>query len=760
MKGLILTAVGGVAVVAAAFTRPATQEPTNPTPVVIEAPVEPVRAEVEPARTARVKCANPCAHCSVTIPPVIERTNSRPVPPVDDPPPTTAPETPVVTPTTRPRPVDPPVEQPPAVRPPVPVEREMIVKATVMLPDGVRYFCNAPLPPSADTFTWRTFRSRANPKPILGLHLYAPRRAPDLVMGTVRFSNAAVRTDGTGFCGTVYYDSFVLTAPPGWEWVTLPQKGQVVTGGAWVVAATPADGSDHLARPRSILEWSYALVPSGDENARKKAEAALRYEDLVIPDPVADYGPARSLMPTVDRAKYAQITSGWAAQLLGARANGGKVWIENIADVQGEALGPHWMDGNMYGYAHGGYGIDSTADAPEQVPQAVLARALMHQANVARSFMGAFNIDTGKPIGLYEWKSPPSIALMSGEPGWEGHVELVPFLEGDYYTYHYPRFNKGTCAYEDGRTLTVNGAAVYVPGLFEYEAHDIAHSVRAMRHAIALIEYAKDPAARDFLLMVAESNRYGWFSDRLDELTPKKNPNAGYYPNTLTLALEGVRGKPNQGTWIDRNWAWSAFAGACAIEYEPDPTRRATWIPWGKNMLELSVKAADKFGFAGRAFSPGNLPDTVSGIQTFHEMLVVAHRATLAMRVFDGAVPAEVAEVNLRALRSVLVAFPTRPYGDSVGPPHWIGTADNNVELPALDLSYTYGAGDPAHVWSACAMTYRADPTTDEALHLALPHAIPAADFATRLQTCKQIVPNKAWTCAMESVLQQKLQPR
>ena len=749
MKALLLTAAGGVAVVAASFTRATPQDtPVNPNPPVV---VEQRRGEPQP-RT-RVTCPSPCAHCAITPKAPDE---PAPLPPRREPPPETEgdptqPPTPIGEPNPPSGETNPTIGETPTRR-----SRTLTVSSTVTLNDGTRYLCSANVPSDRQGFAWTQYRSRANPdRGILGLHLYAHRRDATLVVGTARFSNAAVRPDGTGFCGAVYYDSLTMTAPAGWEWVTLPMKGQTVSGSTWVLAASEAD-DDHLARPRMMLEWPYALIPAGDEATRARAIAALKYEDLVIPDPVVDYGPARSQMPTVDRGKYAEVAQAWAGALLQAQATGGKVWIENIADVQNPALGPHWCDGSIYGYAHGGYGIDPTAAAPEQVPAAVLARAIMHRANVARSFMGAFNLDTGKPIGLYEWKYPPNAALMKGEPGKEGTVELTPFLVGDYYTYRYARFNSGRCSYENAHAAQVNGAPVWVPGLWDYEAHDIAHSIRAMRNAIALIEYVRDPAARDFLLMVAENNRYGWYSDRPDETTPTKNPGQGYYPKTLTLQLEQVRANPGKGAWVERNWAWSAFAGACALEYEPDPARRETWKAWGRNMLEFATRSADKFGFACRSYSPGNMPASVAGIQTFHEMLVIAHRVTLAMRVNDGRVPELIVEVNLRALRSALATLAPRPYGGSVGPPHWIGTMDSNVELPALDEAHAYGAGDPAHVWAACAMTYRANPATDEALTLSLPHWAPATDLAARYGQCKSIVPNKAWSSELESVLQQR----
>lgn len=631
-----------------------------------------------------------------------------------------------------------------------------VIVATVTLPDGAPWVARAPLPEDPQGFTWRTFKSRSAPgKSILGLHVYAQRQEPDLVVGSIRWSNGTVSPKGTGFCGGVYYDSFVLNASDGWEWVILPQKGQGVRGNVWVVAAAPTNG-EHFARPREMLEFSYALIQAGNERARARAMSALRYKDLQIPSPFIDYGPAHTTLPTVDRAKMSGVCGDWAVRLLAAQAGGTKLYIDNIADFQSEALGPHWMDGQPAAYAHGGYGIDPTGEFAEQVPEAVLAHAIMHRANVSRSFIAAFDPETGLPIGLNDWAAPPNGALMSGEPGHESEVEILPFLTGTYYTYHYPRFNVGKCSYEFARTATVNGEAVWMPGLWDYYAHDTAHSIREVRNAMALVEYAHDPAARDDILMVAETNRYGWFSNRKDEATPKKNPSLGYWPTTLTSQREWIDDHPHQGAWFDRNWAWSAFSGACAIEYERDPVRKAGFVEWGKDMLEARRLATDKFGFAGRNYAPGYLPANVSGLQTFHEMLVICHTVTLGMQVY-GTVPHELVENNRRALTSTLAVLKPRDYGGSLGPPHWFGIAENNVELVGLDEAHAYGEGDPAHVYAACALTYRADPTHPEVLDLALKHWQPSADLPAMWSFCKAMTPNKAWSVQMESVLEQKL---
>lgn len=630
------------------------------------------------------------------------------------------------------------------------------ITGIVTLPDGSRWTAIAPLPSDPQGFTWRTFRSRAAPdKSIMGLHVYAQRQDPDLIVGTVRFSNGSVAPNGTRFCGRVYYDSFMLQATPGWEWVVLPQKGQATRVGVWAVAATPAVGS-HLARPREMMEFAYALIPSGNYAARAKAEDALRYRDLVIPDPFVRYGPALSRLPTVSRTAYATVCADWVSKLLSAQAAGTQVYIENIADFKSDALGPHWMDGEPSEYSFGGYGIDPTAEFPEQVPDGVLAHAIMHRANVSRSFIAAFDIDTGKSISLYEWTSAPDPQRMAGEPGREGQVEIGAFLEGNFNNYHYPNFNTGTCDYEYGKAVTKNGMVVLVPGLDDFYAHDPAHSVRAMRNAIALVEYAHDPAARDFVLAVAERNRYSYFSDRPDERTRGKNPNDGYWATSLTSLLEAYSANRNQGGWFDRIWAWTAFSGACAIKYEPDPARKAQWKAWGKNMLNARMYAADKFGFSGRNFAPGQTPDTVSGIQTFHEMLVICHTVSLAAQVY-GNLPPELAAINRRGLTSALSVLPARAYGGAVGPPHWIGTANNNVELPSLSNDFAYGEGDPAHVYAACALTYRADPSHPEILDLALKHWHPNADLPAMLAFCTSLFPTKNWSVQMESVLQQKL---
>jgi hypothetical protein len=464
----------------------------------------------------------------------------------------------------------------------------------------------------------------------------------------------------------------------------------------------------------------------------------------------------RTLLPTVDRVKMAATCKVWATMTLGALANGTKLYIDNVADVETEQLGAHWMDGSNLGYAYGGFGIDPTGTFAEQVPDALLTHAIMHRANVARQFLAAYDLDTGQPIGLDDWTSPPNPALMMGEPNMSSRVELQPFLVGDYYTYRYPHFNEGTCKYEFARTATVAGAPTLYLGLWDYETHDVAHSVRAFRNPIQLVEFTKDPAARDDILMFAEVNRYGWFSDRPDERTRAKNPSDGYWATTLTSTREALASSAHQGGWFDRNWAWSAFAGACAIAYDNNPQRVAGWKAWGRDMLDTTSLAVDKFGFTGRTYSPGNFPANVGGIQTFHEMLVMTHRITLAGQVFDK-IPTELAAINRRGLMSALAVFAPRAYGDSVGPPHWIGTIDNGHELSALSESYAYGEGDPAHVYAACAMTYRADPTHPEVLDLALKHWHPNTNQAAMLVFCQKLVPNKAWSVEMESVLQQKL---
>lgn len=537
----------------------------------------------------------------------------------------------------------------------------------------------------------------------IGVHVYRD---------SIRISNGTFPNPP----GAIYYKSIVLTHDTA-RFAILPQKSSFASNRIFVIIA---DGN-HLLRPRQIIERRFGLYTNPTE--RIAAFRAIRFQDLVIPPVVENFGPTYSRMPRVSRAHYKRLYNGRSATLIKNRADGLPTYLENMANTRW--VGPYHFDGMPSAYEPGGYGIDSTCAGYEQCNEAVLFKSIMHEASIARAFVACYDRVTGNPVSIYDARL--QFVQLTGEltqARWR--MEMEPFTEagpgGSYYDLRYKRFNVGTCPYEDQ--------------LWEFDTEDSGHLPRAIRNGISVVEYAKDQLCADDLWMLGENVRQREWSD-----LPTESTGGEYVPPSLTAALAYPVGYGHPR--LDRYWAWPAFLGATCHKYG-----RGNWVGWMTNMLQLSTNSLDKFSICGRAQdqSTGAFPPGYTGCMTFHEGLVIIARATLMMAL---GTPTNSLFETCNSLYNVLEPV---PYGDLfIGPAHWTATSWNNADLDAIQ---GFGPGDPAHLLAAIALSYRMT-GNPELLSMALKHVVPHDNNYDRLVWLRSLENmEKAWGCEMEALLE------
>lgn len=590
------------------------------------------------------------------------------------------------------------------------------------------------------------------PRKILGAHVYT-ERAGTAVLCWLRISNGAALPDGSGFCGEVRFSHLGLEAPAGWDIEPVaPRRGDRSLRSSLLLW----DGPPLPFRARAILERAFVLVRRhASDEERAAAKRALLMRSARLPDPYVGYGPTESRLPRVNRIKNEEIASGLLAAALEGLERGAATQLPECGALLGEPAGPWHPQGNPEAWTYGGQGIDTT-HGEEQCPSMVALGSLLHMATAERMLIACYHKETGAPMRLDEWAKPPERHLLLGDPDLPGEVELLPFLEGDYYERRYRVFNPGLAPDLE-----------LADRLGDWRTIDAAHGIRFLRWAIQSAEQGRSPLARDDLDMYSEELSYGEWSSREDERTEPSYPGE-YLQPSLRLKLKDALARPGEGAAVDRAFGWVMYARAAAAKLcGPQASAsvfsaKANGWSWAWHALKLAREAAGEVtGLIMRVRDSGYMPASVEGVQTFHEALICRGLFALEMQraaFFRDMFDPGVAGLLARNVRSMYGSLKPRPYGAAWGPPHWIGTHLYGLRLERLAESFCYGEGDPAHVWDLCALAWRAT-GDEEMLRTALAHWIPHKSLAERLAWCNAQGFDRPWSGEMESALE-RLMPR
>lgn len=524
------------------------------------------------------------------------------------------------------------------------------LRVTLATPDGLNHVHFSQLAPKS----WNVI-----PDTGIGLHAYSLPTTDGSTKLGIRLSNGTVRPDGTGFLGRLYYTS-----------LTVEVDGHVI----WTAGSGP-----HVFPPRGILERRFTIR---DGVGGPAVTRGWSYPSMDFAGP---FGPARELLPPVDRAHYVQLFASMNPQFANALVAGSKCTLYPFGhngpaptiDLQTTALGPFHPDGYPDPGAPAGYGIDASVGW-EQCVEALVFADMAHECAMDRNPIACFDEATGEPIACTDWSSNylahPQLA--KGEPAPQAmKSELPAFLVGTYDTFHHPNANAGSCPYQ--------------AALEAYQPDNAEHVIRAMRRACALVGWAQDPMAADDLRMLFEHHRTMSFGDRADDKT--HSTDGSYVPASLSALSYYVALNPGHGAPVLRSFGWMMALGAWGNAPKS----------WSVRAIDTYLAMADRFGIPQREAHPPYIPPGYKGTQGFHSALIHLGAWTLSRaagwREVD--VLATIDRWRSYVLNGRQMPLQERPDGPgSYGPPKWIYTEQANVDLPGLTTVNTSGLGFQEHV--------------------------------------------------------------
>lgn len=559
---------------------------------------------------------------------------------------------------------------------------------------------------------------------ILGAHLWAERR-PWGWLCALRVSNGAANPDGTGFCGGVYYRELSLSCPDGWKIVPELQRGPSAGSGSTNRLDLALPGNHYFPRCSQFVR-RFALVSSRASDVIE-ARAALDLLDIVIPDPVLSYGPAKSRLPRVDRKamswRFGPRVQDLRAQLrLGIKNDGQHL----LSDLMGP-FQPYGREGWEYG------GSDIEVDTGYgQCSSAILWDRMRMDLTIERMAIAAFDKTTGERLSVDTWLKPFHMDLDGDEERIDIYADnkrpaLPPAFDK-------PDFNTGACSYRP----TLEGF---------YDAHNGEHSIRASAFAKAPAELANDPVARAYLV----------------ELCQHQRQSVG--PN-LPALIKIAKGPPTNVGRISlgRSHAESSDIAAWAIHLKP---RDAGLRKYGGLLDDLLQATAPAHGIAQRATSGGwdmtamwqggfGALLSEDGAQAFEAAFMIVFATELKTVLgrygfWRSVLFKEPAEIRAaRSLyRGVLPRVPGEYNAAVRSIPHYI-VVGTKGGAPVPVLSKGYSKADISHVLAALARVYEV--TGDKAwLSASLAFDVPASTLAQRLKNLQ--VDDQ--TAQMVSALQQ-----
>lgn len=586
--------------------------------------------------------------------------------------------------------------------------------ATLEFQNGTVHSCTIP-----DGGGWSILRSATNPDDQTLLVRVRERAAPQgLVEARVSVSNGLYPNP----CGAIYYRSLRLEHSTR-KFMTWARAGSSTAGRTlWLV-----NMGAHFIRPRQILERRFVTYQTSADRAA--ALALLRYQGAQIPAKVESFGPYRVRVPVVDRARYAQYFRGVANEILAADLSGLDCYVPDFARTS--FVGPYPVEGSPGGAEGGGYRIVPTLQCPEQCWPGLLARALLLEHSIGRSFCALHDRSSGEVVRDEARLVPWDQVSAAGTPGlW--NQEPAEFLEGPSSARRYKFYNSGSCN--------------YAQALWEWRGDDLEHRVRALVVGLPLVEFCGDEGVVDFVELLAQTACSFRWSNRADRPTLDTAAPGTYVPPSLRARLVEVAREPGRGhSSLTREFAWTLASGLAAWKYG-----RGDWAQWVDAMAMLAWGAQQPCGLFCRD-SNTYFPPNATGAMAFHEALVACALGGAWRARPDALLPG-----MLRRWVESIQRLPARDYyGGGKGPGHNLATMVDGVPLQHLDDAHAYGEGDPAHVLAAnvtCAEVC-ADPSL---LLLQLPYWLPAPSLAARRAQVREVFPCKDQTADVEAALEQQ----
>jgi hypothetical protein len=225
--------------------------------------------------------------------------------------------------------------------------------------------------------------------------------------------------------------------------------------------------------------------------------------------------------------------------------------------------------------------------------------------------------------------------------------------------------------------------------------YDAAHEIRGYRRTLQIAEQADSPMAKHSLTGLAGMARLR-YSQRGVLAKP------GYHPCTLsqlTLEANAAPGTGTYGSIAGRQLGWDAFLVAEDLKLNGVHGENAVWA---NAMLDYIETATTPTGPIQKSLGgSGGWPETYFSCQTFEQPLLAFGAAGLAKQVGRD-IPVFVHRVA-ESIYGPATKVPILPYNSSVGPRHYLKTADDSG-APLAELSDGSDIGDPAHALSMLAL--------------------------------------------------------
>lgn len=299
---------------------------------------------------------------------------------------------------------------------------------------------------------------------ILGAHLVSARQAnADLWVLTVRVSNGACLSNGTGFGGKVYFSELWIDAAPGWSIEPEVPRCQGTFGGQRMPLVAPGAhvmlAGEQFIRRFALRRGAVTVAQAHAEIDRvdmRKANAAR-----------TDWGPSRIRLPDIDIARQEKL---YAAKLATLRADLALGHPSPSNDIRRAALGTQQGPGNVTAYEQGGQGIYFASLA--QSPSALLFERALADLWQERMSTACFNLDTGARITSEDWAKSATSNYQPFECQAHGDEEA----HDPYAANHWPHFPP---ALDPSKVFGSGGYSPEEGPKSEIDTVDDAHLTRA-----------------------------------------------------------------------------------------------------------------------------------------------------------------------------------------------------------------------------------------------------------------------------------------
>lgn len=584
----------------------------------------------------------------------------------------------------------------------------------------------ANLAPWKDCGDYRWSRLSNESESIMGLHLTQRTVDVGLVECALHVPNAVCDPRKLGsFCGSVGYDFFAITPPPGWN-----------IAHEFPIGDVRGNGSGPHFWP-SLAARTFRFVLYREPGQRQAAARVLRCEHVSFDAPIP-MGPQRTTI-----------------------APGEGSWQDAL---RVRMVGPWRLSGEPTPWAHGGTGIAPLHCMPLSSQNALMHRRLA-DASAARGLCVAYHADDGHPIMPQEWGEPPGWEYLQerGLPFNQRNPHFIAGRTDDYahagqatMTSKNARITSAGQFFADKRFNAPNGCP-YEWELRQWYAPDAAHFTRQYQDDATIAVLLDDTIAKLRLTAYAADVMTSWALQH----------SPGLWPGAFSLekALSGAKANPHRGGRIPRIQAWSYHAVASALMFmRPDTRERAFSIWWAGKALEYAVTSATPTYLPqnGGPGSDDSIPWDVYGLARdkcecplFQVPMWASGVYALAITAHGRRTSALVKELVLgsaRALYGDPSKFVVGEYDPRTRGPHWY-VVTSSAGAMASTTHEGVGRSHPIHLWHhlALAMSWAPDaPSRREFLSMALTVNYPSTNAR---ELAAKLNPTNPWDQHMAAVL-------